>query len=124
MDALVGILQDPDKGVPRALTTALKDVKIRKGKAASRSACHLYIFLHFFMLSCIQYVYRCRSSVLWCRHCAVDGGKCGRGGGRGGCRAAGAAAIGQRSYISFRRIDVCAVKKCLTYSCNYAMNFL
>ena len=36
MDALVGILQDPDKGVPRALTNALKDVKIRKGKAASR----------------------------------------------------------------------------------------
>lgn len=36
VDALVGILQDPDKGVPRALTTALKDVKVRKGKVASK----------------------------------------------------------------------------------------
>lgn len=100
VDALVGILQDPDKGVPRALTTAMKDVKVRKGKVASK------VQTNFFpktctTFTCIQYVYRRRSSVLWCRHCVVDGGKCGRGGGRGRCRAAGTAAIGQRSYISF-----------------------
>ena len=34
IEALVAILQDPDQGVPRARTTTLKDVKIRKGKAA------------------------------------------------------------------------------------------
>ena len=32
IDALVGVLQDPDRGVPRALETRLKDVKIRRGK--------------------------------------------------------------------------------------------
>ena len=32
VDALVGILQDPDRGVPRALETQLKDVKIRRGE--------------------------------------------------------------------------------------------
>lgn len=37
VDALVGILQDPDKGVPRALTTALKDVKIRRGNRSKIS---------------------------------------------------------------------------------------
>ena len=31
IDALVGVLQDPDRGVPRALETRLKDVKIRRG---------------------------------------------------------------------------------------------
>ena len=31
IEALVAILQDPDKGVPRASTTALKDVKVHKG---------------------------------------------------------------------------------------------
>lgn len=32
IDALVGVLQDPDRGVPRALETRLKDVKIRRGE--------------------------------------------------------------------------------------------
>lgn len=32
IDALVGVLQDPDRGVPRALETRLKDVKIRRGR--------------------------------------------------------------------------------------------
>ena len=32
IDALVSILQDPDRGVPRALETRLKDVKIRRGE--------------------------------------------------------------------------------------------
>ena len=32
IDALVGVLQDPDRGVPRALEARLKDVKIRRGK--------------------------------------------------------------------------------------------
>ena len=32
IDALVGVLQDPDRGVPRALETRLKDVKIRRGQ--------------------------------------------------------------------------------------------
>lgn len=31
IDALVAILQDPDKGVPRAATNALKDIKVKKG---------------------------------------------------------------------------------------------
>ena len=31
IDALVGVLQDPDRGVPRALETRLQDVKIRRG---------------------------------------------------------------------------------------------
>lgn len=32
IDALVSVLQDPDRGVPRALETRLKDVKIRRGE--------------------------------------------------------------------------------------------
>ena len=32
IDALVSVLQDPDRGVPRALETRLKDVKIRRGQ--------------------------------------------------------------------------------------------
>ena len=32
IDALVGILQEPDRGVPRARETRLKDVKIRRGR--------------------------------------------------------------------------------------------
>lgn len=43
VDALVGILQDPDKGVPRALTTAMKDVKVRKGKVASKIQTNFFI---------------------------------------------------------------------------------
>lgn len=35
IDALVGVLQDPDRGVPRALETRLKDVKIRRGEFSS-----------------------------------------------------------------------------------------
>ena len=31
IDTLVGVLQNPDRGVPRALETRLKDVKIRRG---------------------------------------------------------------------------------------------
>lgn len=31
IDALVSVLQDPDRGVPRALETRLQDVKIRRG---------------------------------------------------------------------------------------------
>jgi hypothetical protein len=34
IDALVGVLQDPDRGVPRALETRLQDVKIRRDVGA------------------------------------------------------------------------------------------
>lgn len=54
--ALVGILQDPDKGVPRALTTALKDVKVRKGKVASKIsliACIYTYHIHMHTI-CVQ----------------------------------------------------------------------
>lgn len=40
IDALVSVLQDPDRGVPRALETRLKDVKIRRGERELR---HLFI---------------------------------------------------------------------------------
>ena len=33
IDALVGVLQDPDRGVTRALEARLKDVKIRRGES-------------------------------------------------------------------------------------------
>lgn len=43
IDALVGVLQDPDRGVPRALETRLKDVKIRRGDIVSH---HHTLYTH------------------------------------------------------------------------------
>ena len=36
IDALVSILQEPDRGVPRARETRLKDVKIRRGRGCGQ----------------------------------------------------------------------------------------
>lgn len=41
IDALVGVLQDPDRGVPRALETRLQDVKIRRGVSQMSIAAYI-----------------------------------------------------------------------------------
>ena len=56
IEALVSVIQEPDKGVPRALTGALEDVKIHRGIIMQ-----IYNILHYF--------YRKRSCFFWCRHC-------------------------------------------------------
>ncbi|XP_019853211.1 PREDICTED: uncharacterized protein LOC109582743 isoform X2 [Amphimedon queenslandica] len=45
IEALVSVIQEPDKGVPRALTGALEDVKIHRGKGAVFSGADIVTWL-------------------------------------------------------------------------------
>ena len=103
IDTLVAVIQDPDKGVPRATMADMKDIKTHRGKAMNlhkANQCSECTSLNPFPTS------RERSCVHWSSHSQVAGGELRWCGEYRGCSATWTDLAEQGSHRPLRGIQV------------------